>query len=807
MLSSPSNLKETLHGEFLLNGQLRKYAFMSMDGAQSKFEVGRLMRVWKLDTPNLVVQLNGHNRTFQNLVTKEMVENLPGFGDLQKRIGDATLEEVNKHVINRVSNIFGAVAVALDMTGSWLLRKGIPLCNHLLMQHALEKSKASPVIVAVDNLDQYSEDWTGKIGKVLAEFNTELLDKAKPLKEKPGNPTPQITIDFADQVRIAPFAGGSESPNTPAENIKCQFTAPWTSATHYIFIPEASKFDPNIFGNAGYICVSGGWLNKAEDIRSAIQQGDPAVLIDNTGGETQQYARLVSKIKEYRATGLTSSMELQEKAQEILEHATLGTKNMPGDEMGMDHVTLPEVLRIIDLVCERPSYFDHTFLIVDALVDTTDQVIQKVSKSFSSRALHAMEMGAGSADQNLITEAWRLHRMLTASAAKLQTCSNLLVFLTAMFTFIGSVVAVLSLVFDDWQGFLQSVTGMSTVQVAELLDTLSIAAPALATVFAGLIVAFQNGAKAISLRTTATKVVAEIFKFRMRVGEYSISANVQPINEAMLENEEATAEQELNESVRLYRTRDLFQKNLRELAGNMGTGIVTEAAMEYSEFDEGRKQDMTTHVELSLYGKILDKKEKRDLDDGAEPLLDMDAFDAEHLSCMSCQTYVGSRVRPLLQLYMKERARISCFDTTWTVLLLILTTMATVLAAVNMHVWVPVLYALSAFLKTFQDYSCWSARQTAMATAISELMSLQSFWASLSTVDKGLPATRQRLVEVTETAVLTVFLAETGGKANVLDKTGATDASSKSAGSGGGAEKATKPEKDNSAASTSYAAV
>jgi len=296
--------------------------------------------------------------------------------------------------------------------------------------------------------------------------------------------------------------------------------------------------------------------------------------------------------------------------------------------------------------------------------------------------------------------------------------------------------------------------------------------------------------------------------------------------------------------VRLYQSRDRFQKFLGQVAASMSQGPAADAMMDYTTIRQD-DLELRNHVEQSCYGEMLNKHNlankitrstgfhscsdsssdsssndlstlesdcsSKDLSDSSsnanansgsrfrccptrarrpkgkdvdleeetyrevptkreasqlryDLLQAEEDFEIEHVACMSSPAYYFCRVQPLLQMYMKERPGIARLDMCWTIMLLLLTTIATVLASLEMQIWVPIIYALAAFLKTIQDYSLWSARQGAMARAISDLKGLQAFWSSLSPVDKGLPQTRNRLVKVTEAAVLSVFNAGTGGQ-------------------------------------------
>lgn len=748
-------LNETLHGEFVLNGQLRKYAFMTKEGANSKIELGRLLSVWKLGFPNLVVQLNGHNCRTENFVTDEMISDVDEFKMLKERIGgdSVTREAINDHVINRVKSMLSNVAVACDMTNSWILHRGIPSMNHILMQDALQSSKATPVIVSVDAWDlQYSPEVYGdNAGAKFVDFHEELLAAAKPLKEKAARVQEKLNIDSSEQFRLFDYTG---TFSEESEYLHCQFTAPMAAATHFIFTEDYDSFDPSILGNAGYILVSGGYGLQAAEIVSALQSGDPAVLINNTGGETQRYARLVKKVLDLQQSGLKSAAELQKEARGILDYALKGTSSTP---LGLREMDLPEVLRVIDLIIEQTTYFRETFMVVDVLEDTAHTVLQMILKSFVSKTVHAFEFGAGEADKNIVFEAWQTHRMLTMNANKVQRREGILVIATAIFVFIGTVGGVLRATVPELGD-----PDIFADGVPLLFYTCTVA-PALATVCSGLIATMRYGRQAAALRAAAARIVNQIFWFRMRVGRYDV-ATWAHVEEAGADEGGAVVEQ--NESVRVHSARARFEQSLRDVMAGLSIGVGTEAHMEYRE--RLRSEDLRKYVENALYGKMI--PDVTDLSgERGSLLLSLDAFDIEHLAPMTTQAYFHTRVKPLNEYFKSQSPTLANWERLFDCALILLTTSATVIASMGLQVWVPVVFAVTALLKTLSEYSLFGVRNAAMGSAVGELTQLEAFWASLSFVDRGLQSARSHLVSVTEAAVLSVLAAETGGRGLVSE--------------------------------------
>eukprot|EP00929_Paragymnodinium_shiwhaense_P044747 TRINITY_DN22942_c0_g1_i4.p1 TRINITY_DN22942_c0_g1~~TRINITY_DN22942_c0_g1_i4.p1 ORF type:complete len:228 (+),score=29.42 TRINITY_DN22942_c0_g1_i4:68-751(+) len=140
------------------------------------------------------------------------------------------------------------------------------------------------------------------------------------------------------------------------------------------------------------------------------------------------------------------------------------------------------------------------------------------------------------------------------------------------------------------------------------------------------------------------------------------------------------------------------------------------------------------------------------------------SFEIEHLHSMSSAAYYHTRVQPLLKLYQSRAPRLARLQSLFTMITLLLSTGATILAAFDYQIWVPLVYGLSAFLKTFQTYHAWGPRQIAMARAVADLTTLATFWSSLTFVDRGLPSTRNYMVSVTEQAVASICQAETGAQ-------------------------------------------
>eukprot|EP00929_Paragymnodinium_shiwhaense_P044745 TRINITY_DN22942_c0_g1_i1.p1 TRINITY_DN22942_c0_g1~~TRINITY_DN22942_c0_g1_i1.p1 ORF type:complete len:521 (+),score=81.92 TRINITY_DN22942_c0_g1_i1:194-1756(+) len=493
-----------------------------------------------------------------------------------------------------------------------------------------------------------------------------------------------------------------------------------------------------------------------------MQTGSPVVLLDNTGSETQQYARLITEIQRLQRTGLKTAAQLRGKAQHCLEFAKQGTKqnvDLAQGYLGMFQLNLAEVLRLMDMMIEKPTYFQETLMVVDVLQDTTDTVVHKISKSFSSKTTHAFEMGSGDADAHILTEAWRLHQVLTTNSSKLWRRDVFLMSMVAMFTLLGIMSAVLIAVVDTREEdavppWLMRLGLKDFADIADDLGLVSIVAPACATLFGGAALALRCKMQATAMLGAAVGIVGEIFSFRMRVGDYNIA-----MSQVSSGNDDAEAE--TNESMRMKLARAAFQKRIQQLGSVLGVGAALEAEMHYEE----NLGDLRTYVETECYGQRLEEATVHSSEKAKPLLFGAEAsFEIEHLHSMSSAAYYHTRVQPLLKLYQSRAPRLARLQSLFTMITLLLSTGATILAAFDYQIWVPLVYGLSAFLKTFQTYHAWGPRQIAMARAVADLTTLATFWSSLTFVDRGLPSTRNYMVSVTEQAVASICQAETGAQ-------------------------------------------
>ena len=234
------------------------------------------------------------------------------------------------------------------MTNSWILSKGYVFANHQLIESALLQSKTTPAVVVVDDPTNYVAAWWNPEEKAAKDAFKRLFEAAKPLKSAAAEP---IELDFGAH---AEGLYRSDLPGHDEHDVFNNWC--WGAGQYYVFTCNPHLFQEASLGPSAVLFIRGWYeTDTRTKLDEALRDAWPCVLIDNTGGETQEYARAMDGILEEagRHVGKSGS-ELREalhkKAVRITEHARKGQAQTTNDS----HITLASTLRLIDHHCELP---------------------------------------------------------------------------------------------------------------------------------------------------------------------------------------------------------------------------------------------------------------------------------------------------------------------------------------------------------------------------------------------------------------------------------------------------------------------
>jgi len=129
---------------------------------------------------------------------------------------------------------------------------------------------------------------------------------------------------------------------------------------------------------------------------------------------------------------------------------------------------------------------------------------------------------------------------------------------------------------------------------------------------------------------------------------------------------------------------------------------------------------------------------------------DMDDF----VSPISTEAYIEYRMRPLLARFRRTTPGLSKKLRFTEVLIFVLATVGTLLAALGLREWIPVSVASGSVLNALLLYLGLQPRLEAANASVFEVQNLLTMWSGLSIVDKRMPAVREHMVHTLEKTVL-----------------------------------------------------
>jgi hypothetical protein len=237
---------------------------------------------------------------------------------------------VNKYLQRKTIQVLSSIVSAADMTNGWFLCHGPPSSNEKMLEIAIDSTGSRPTVLVVDDLAEYKRKWEvdGQVRTMLKRLekagtpmNLEAVDEDEQIwQEDP------IEFEVFDNYDIQHKGGSQRSFYVPhgrsqrfvsgvrdnslwdrTDNGGWTARFPCTLGTHYIFSSNMEGFEPSLLGPAGYLCINGhvganGFVSRQPKrtgymIREAMLTVKPCILFNNTGAETQMYARLIDEIQ------------------------------------------------------------------------------------------------------------------------------------------------------------------------------------------------------------------------------------------------------------------------------------------------------------------------------------------------------------------------------------------------------------------------------------------------------------------------------------------------------------------------------
>mmetsp|Transcript_780 Transcript_780/g.2817 ORF Transcript_780/g.2817 Transcript_780/m.2817 type:complete len:881 (+) Transcript_780:162-2804(+) len=673
---------------------------------------------------------------------------------------DAGLEMVNQVVYDRLTKTVEGLACAAMQTNSWILHTGIGMCGEVLMNRAMKESHISPVVLMVENLDS---PWMTEY-KMTEDMAAALDNNAVPLGQEPRHTVLPADIwipgkspckhdDFLEHgmdwwsfkrpVGAGALGDGSETWHP-------HMAWPNPCNTHYIFIKSMGGEPEELAGNEpaalnldllaprGGAFIASGPLSFEEGLESMLV-ARPTVLFQNSGMGAQELATVAEILASTDGTGGRKSPA------EVWEAmvARLPAPATPGGKPTA-LLTRAQVVQLCDLNSARPSLFGETIRTVDPLLHTSEDVLVALSATFASRETGLVELGVGSADEDVVYDAWMRHKMLVSACDKAEMRMSLLRWASLVFTFLSTFVAVFMnhLMTED----------VDEGDYWEALKLISIIMPAVLVLVTTLISQFKFDVQYAGLLVATARIVNEIYRFRARITPFSA-------NDHATEKDADGHDVVVPAALRNKRIRALFVQRISQMVHQTMTREMalssSGSARAFFQGAVGRegKSDMKMLREhVRAYAMPTPAPA---LEEESAVTADLDVvFDDDFVSKLSTQQYIQARMLPVARNLQSKTAPMAVLLRVVETLQIVVVSAGLLLSALGRQTWLPVTVSFGSQLRTFQVFTGWSGRLVSINAGLASMQDALAYYRASSIMEKQSHELTARIVASTEDAVL-----------------------------------------------------
>jgi hypothetical protein len=163
-----------------------------------------------------------------------------------------------------------------------------------------------------------------------------------------------------------------------------------------------------------------------------------------------------------------------------------------------------------------------------------------------------------------------------------------------------------------------------------------------------------------------------------------------------------------------------------------------------------------------------EKKEIMPVDQNIDSF-EEDLYD-DGLTSLTADEYVKIRLIPVVAGFTVEAPGLSNFLSVVTSLVIGLSVLSSVFSTFNLVTFIPLLFAFSGALTSWASYNQTDLKLVQTNRAKHQLHQLLIWWDSLSMIEKRVPANKEYLVQVTETAFQGQIVGQTATKSSDEDR-------------------------------------
>jgi len=573
-----------------------------------------------------------------------------------------------------------------------------------------------------------------------------------------------------------------ESPNMIAPR--------WTyrSGSHYIFAEDWQDFKAQKWAPNGYLCIGGG-IESKDQIMRAVNTQVPAILMMHTSGVTQEVAQILELLKERKQAPAEISDEVAAgRIHQIIQKTAVADEKFDGKL-----IYIEDIINFSDISKSQPRLLEDIIISVNPMTDSPDYVLGKLSACFAVASTAVSETGAGLADKHIVRVAWTLHQRLVSASLQQQARSNAFLGWGLVLSFLATLASILVSFLENHE--IPAIAAWQQSRWWRMADYSVVVLPALSSVVSTMAFNMNSNSKSAALECAAGELVHEIYRFRMRVGPYDITAaGKKSSSETVVSKTSDTPNEtteDANMSTRANCSRQRFSTKIQQVycavqMGEMADDVIKLMPEESAGSLVMDLAEITKHVEQHFYpvqkpsqrhpGQGRKDRLRREiaperpdeticdalLESGDRSEEGVDESADDFLGQLSMHSYIKHRVEPSITSSAKQAQRLSYSVSAVNVALLVSGTLATLLAATGLKEWVPLAVALTASLTAVSQHFRLKPRLMGMNETVAALQGCITLWNSLGIVDRRMPSTRKQIVSATEAALLSALHAKTG---------------------------------------------
>lgn len=700
--------------------------FCHMEGTHlEEHELELLLDHWDLARPNLILEILGPIRPHPKRLmksemlmhpeihpfVKEVRDMLGVLGDEQAEDEEKITEALGGRLYEKLVQSTIALLKACEQTNSWITFEEGPQTTIPLVRDALSRCDARPVVFVCEDYSSSHYSETDVLGRIF-ESKTPLAL----VGHTNSQPLPINRICDGWSQEYSESAGHILSE--PVGKHPCSF------ATHYIFSKSWNPINLSKLWPTGTFYISGGG-GCMGSMASDCALYKPGVYMMHTGRACDIVGSAINAItsKDCKtADAVVSSMK------ECLPYAASATGTCFGGFC--DNTTVYKVVSgLLSAYNANPREFKAVNVVLNAWAATPEEVLNKLSSCFGAASAGgaSLEVGAADAKQQSIRAAWKIHRSLQHNCRIFKRCADYMTVTGALLSLATTAVSVTAVAIE--------MTGPGGKR-SDVLHMLTILLPAVGGLVVTALSRFRYLSKWGSMHVAMIEIESEIWRFRTSDGEYG-TLGLQEQDGGKKQKKKAHGPAKKQDS---NTARRLFTSKVSEtFSGLMGGEMQVDSLQP----DEG------TPLLLEAGALKQEDVHQDDVDD--------------HVSDLSGECYFAHRLMPQLDAFKNQAPLLSRRLTAYEVLILISTLVTTLLATLEVKVWIPVAVAVSTMFAAFMQYEALQPQLAAVNGAIADLTRFSTDWAAMGVLERRGRLVKALMVQLTEGAILRVAAAYAGG--------------------------------------------